>query len=98
MANEYIGEVYLNKMTLSGANPAKFETRSLGLADSIVLVKTNAVYMGRQGSQTYPVGVDETVSLRLLDVADLWFKNQDANNEGVVHIIGTLLKGRWNPK
>lgn len=92
MAIEGIGEIYVNKMTLSGGNPARFENGPVGLFDGIVLVKTHDVYAGRQGSQTYPVAADETFGLQRIDLMDLWFKNQSSSNEGVVHVIGTVFK------
>jgi len=89
---EGIGEIYVNKMTLSGDHPARFENGPVGLFDAIALVKTHDVYAGRQGDQTYPIAVDETIGLQRVDLMDLWFKNQNSSNEGVVHIIGTVFK------
>ena len=92
MAIEGIGEIYVNKMTLSGDNAARFENGPVGLFDGIVLVKTHDVYAGRQGSQTYPIAADESIGLQRMDLMDLWFKNQNSANAGVVHVIGTVFK------
>jgi len=90
MALKGIGEIYVNNITLSGVIPQRFEKAALGLRDSIVIVKDYAVYFGRQGSQTYPVAADSTISLERVDLADLYFKNQTSGENATVHILGTV--------
>lgn len=87
-----IGEVYVNKITLSDIHPQRFENSAYGLRDCILIVKSHAVYFGRQGSQTYPVSADGTISLTRVDLADLWFKKQTSGNDATVHILGTVHK------
>jgi hypothetical protein len=92
MALKGIGEVYVNKITLSDIHPQRFENSSYGLRDCILIVKDHAVYFGRQGSQTYPVTADGTISLQRIDLADLYVKNQVSGNNATVHILGTVHK------
>ena len=92
MALKGIGEVYVNKITLSGIIPKRFEKSAYGLRDCILIVKNYAVYFGRQGSLTYPVAADSTIGLARVDLADLYFKNQTSGNNATVHILGTVHK------
>ena len=92
MALKGIGEVYVNKLTLSGTTPKRFEKSAYGLRDCILTVKNHAVFFGRQGSQTYPIGKDGTGGLQRIDLADLYFKNQVFGDDATVHILGTALK------
>lgn len=92
MALKGIGEVYVNDIILSGSIAKRFESGSLGLHDCIVIVKDYAVYFGRQGRQTYPVAANGTFGLHLVDLADLYFKNQVSANNATVHILGTVHK------
>ena len=93
MALKGIGEVYVNKITLSGTNPQRFERSTYGLRDCVVIVKDYAVYFGRQGRQTYPVAADGTIGLQRVDLADLYFKNQTSGSNATVHILGTVYRG-----
>ena len=92
MALKGIGEVYVNKITLTGTIAQRFENRAYGLQDCILVVKDYAVYYGRQGRQTYPVGADGTIGLQMVDLADLWFVNQVSTGNATVHILGTVHK------
>lgn len=90
MALKGIGEVYVNKLILSGTMSQRFEKSAFGLRDCILIVKDHAVYFGRQGSQTYPVATNGTISLQRVDLADLYFKNQASGDDATVHILGTV--------
>lgn len=87
-----IGDVYLNDITLSGSIAKRFENVSLGLHDCVIIVKGHPVYFGRQGRQTYPVAANGTFGLQLVDLADLYFRNQVSTNNATVHILGTVHK------
>jgi len=92
MALKGIGEVYVDKITLSSVIPQRFETSAYGLRDCIIIVKDHAVYFGRQGTQTYPVSADGTLGLQCVDLADLYFRNQVSGSNATVHILGTVYR------
>lgn len=87
MGKEGIGDVYVDSITLSTGNPARFVTRSLTMRSVIIVSDSGDVVMGRQGNQVFPMTTDEEYVLHNIDLADLYFRDDTAT--GTVYVIGT---------
>lgn len=82
--------VYVNTLTMADDHPQRFESHEYAVYDAVVLVATHAMYFGNQSSQTFPRSAAEGFSLNAVDLQDLWFRNQAAGSNGVVHILATV--------
>lgn len=89
MVNKYTGEVYVNKVVLSGSDARRFEDKPLYLARARLYIENEAVCVGRQGSQTYPIAASGEMVFHFLDLSDLWFHNKVSGSAATVHIIGS---------
>lgn len=87
MGKEGIGDVYVDSLTLSVGNPARFVTRSFTMRSVIIVASAATVVMGRQGKQVFPMTPDEEYTLHNVDLADLYFKDDKAAS--TVYVIGT---------
>ena len=87
MGKEGIGDVYVDSLTLTVGNPARFETHSLTMRSVIIVASAATVVMGRQGKQIFPMTANEEYSLHNLDLADLYFRDDSATS--TVYVIGT---------
>ena len=79
---------YVNKDTATDDAARRFETTRVYLRDIIIIVSDYAQLFGDSASQTYPVGVGETIGFTQIDLATLYFKNATAGDNGTVDILG----------
>lgn len=82
------GNTYSKTMTMANNNPTRFETTAKLLRDVVIIVKTYDMLLGETGVVVYPVGVNETVGFTKVDISTLYFQNANADDNGVIKILG----------
>jgi len=85
---EFGGNVYSKTMTMTDDNATRFETTAKKLRDVVIIVKTNAMLLGKTGVEVYPVGANEAVGFTKVDISTLYFKNATADENGTITILG----------
>ncbi len=83
------GNIYRNKDTAGADTARRFETSEKYLADVVIRVKTYGQFLGDSSTQDFPLEAGETLGFVKVDISTLYFKNDTAGENGVVHIIGT---------
>ena len=84
----YSGRVYVNSNTATDDDPRRFETDTKLLRDVVIMVKDKAQLFGDADAQTFEVDVNDTLPITLIDISTLYFRNENAGENGTVHIIG----------
>lgn len=84
----FSGDVYSKTMTMTDNNATRFEVAAKKLRDIVIIVKTHPMLLGETGVVVYPVGVNEAVGFTKVDISTLYFKNANADNNGVITILG----------
>ena len=87
MVDKKVGDIYTAQKIVEDTLPYRFACRSYPLEHIKIHVETQAIYVGRQGYQVFPVAANGSLELYNVDLADLWFRNAVASAK--VSIIGT---------
>lgn len=89
MAEEnFGGDIYSKTETMTDDNATRFETYHKWLRDIILLVEDNAMLLGSEGNEVYPVAKGESIGFVQADICSLYFKNADAGKNGKISILG----------
>ena len=82
------GTVYVNSNTAPDDNPRRFENNPKILKWAIVIVAANPQLFGNAAAQTLPLTAAGSMGLGRIDISTLYFRNQNAGQNGTVHILG----------
>lgn len=88
---QFHGDVYENEHTMVDNNPYRFETTELKLRSGVILFSTNDALVGDSSNQRYPKSAGTTLSIKYVDLSELYFKNAGAGQNTKINIIGVKL-------
>lgn len=86
------GRVYENEHVMENDEPFRLFNEKTMLSDVVIYVSTNALVVGSETNQRFPLTVGASLSLRVIDLSGLWFRNAAVGSNGKFNIIGTRLE------
>ena len=82
-----VGDVYVDYRSFSDTTPFRLQNNEYKIEQITIYVDGTLVYIGSHSRQSYPLATGNSLTLRNIDLADLYFKG-DGNAEKL-YVIGT---------